>query len=77
MQLAVSELGTEKGQEIVAQNLDATTPENAAVCKELGFKSHGIVIRNAAGETLWSQPDHAVVLEEVRGEVNRLIQEGV
>lgn len=49
-----------------AQNLDATTPENKKIVKDLGFQSHGLVIRSADGKTLWKQPDHDVQMEDVR-----------
>ena len=37
-------------------NVDATTPEGMSACAELGFKSHGIVIRSSSGEVLWAEP---------------------
>ena len=51
---------------VKAQNLDATTPENKKIVKDLGFNSHGLVIRSADGKTLWKQPDHDVQMEDVR-----------
>jgi hypothetical protein len=51
---------------VKAQNLDATTPENKKIVKDLGFNTHGLVIRSADGKTLWKQPDHDVSMEEVR-----------
>ena len=41
-------------------------PEAAAICQSLGFKNHGVVIRDGEGNALWSQPDHSVVIDEVR-----------
>jgi hypothetical protein len=49
-----------------AQNIDATTPENKKIVKDLGFNTHGLVIRSADGKTLWKQPDHDVSMEDVR-----------
>lgn len=57
---------------VVAQNLDATTPESAAVCRELGFTNHGLVIRSSNGEVLWSQPDHEVDMDDVRAKLKEL-----
>jgi len=58
---------------VKAQNLDATTPENKAVVKELGFKSHGLVIRSSDGKTLWKQPDHDVNMEDARKAIRDLL----
>ena len=57
---------------VVAANVDATTPETASVCKELGFNNHGLVIRSADGETLWQQPDHEVNMDDVRAKIREL-----
>lgn len=51
---------------VKAQNIDATTPENKKIVKDLGFNTHGLVIRSADGKTLWKQPDHDVSMEDVR-----------
>ena len=51
---------------VKAQNLDATTPENKKIVKDLGFNSHGLVIRSADGKILWKQPDHDVSMADVR-----------
>ena len=59
---------------VKAQNLDATTPENKSVVKELGFKSHGLVIRSADGKTLWKQPDHDVDMDDVRKAIKDLLK---
>ena len=74
MQLAVGEFGEKYGEKIVAQNVDATTPEAAAICKELGFNNHGLVIRDGEGNKLWSQPDHSVVIEEVEAALDSLLE---
>ena len=59
---------------VKAQNLDATTPENKTIVKELGFKTHGLVIRSSDGKTLWKQPDHDVNMEDVRKAIKDLLK---
>jgi len=59
---------------VKAQNLDATTPENKNIVKELGFKSHGLVIRSSDGKTLWKQPDHDVDMDDVRKAIKDLLK---
>ena len=61
---------------VKGQNLDAKTPENQKVVKELGFKTHGLVIRSSEGKVLWKQPDHEVKMEEVRRELDQLLKNG-
>ena len=56
------------------QNLDATTPENQKIVKDLGFENHGLVIRSSAGKVLWKQADHDVNMEDVRREINGLLK---
>ncbi len=51
---------------VKAENVDATTPEAAKAIKELGFKNHGLVIRDQKGKVLWKEPDHQVKMEDVR-----------
>ena len=58
---------------VKAQNLDATTPENKKICNELGFQTHGLVIRSSDGKTLWKQPDHDVNMEDVRKAIKDLL----
>ncbi len=55
------------------QNLDATTAENKKIVQSLGFEDHGLVIRSADGRVLWKQPDHQVKIEDVRGELEKLL----
>jgi hypothetical protein len=59
---------------VKARNLDATTPENKKIVKDLGFQSHGLVIRSAEGKALWKQPDHDVRIEEVRKAIRDLLK---
>ena len=63
---AVSGLEKEFPGRVKAKNVDATTPEAGKAIEELGFKSHGLVIRSADGKVLHKQPDHAVNLEAAR-----------
>jgi hypothetical protein len=70
----VSGLETEYKGKVRGQNLDATTEENKKIVHALGFESHGIVIRSAGGETLWKEPDHAVKIEDLRKELDRLLR---
>lgn len=62
----MSGLETEFPGKVVGRNVDATTQEGRDAVAELGFKSHGIVIRDAQGKPLWKQADHTVDMEEVR-----------
>ncbi len=59
---------------VKAFNLDATTPENKKIVKELGFQSHGLVIRSSDGKTLWKQPDHGVNMADVRKAIKDLLK---
>ena len=59
---------------VKAQNLDATTPENKKIVKDLGFNSHGLVIRSSDGKTLWKQKDHDVEMEDVRKAIADLLK---
>ena len=59
---------------VKAQNLDATTPENKKIVKDLGFNSHGLVIRSSDGKTLWKQPDHDVAMEDVRKAITDILK---
>ena len=63
---AVSGLEQEFPGEVKAQNVDASAPEARKAIQELGFKSHGLVIRSAAGKVLHKQPDHAVKIDDAR-----------
>ncbi len=59
---------------VKAQNVDATTPESKKIVQELGFKSHGLVIRSSDGKTLWKQADHDVQMDDVRKEIATLLK---
>lgn len=63
---AVSGLEKEFPGQVKAQNLDATTDDAKKAIKELGFKSHGLVVRSADGQVLHKEADHTVDLDTVR-----------
>ena len=69
----MSELENEFGDQVRARNLNATSEENAPLMEPLGFNNHGLVIRSAEGEDLWSQPDHDVNMDDVRAKIRELI----
>ena len=70
----MSGLDKDYAGKVHGQNLDATTEENAKVVKELGFQSHGLVIRSADGKVLWKQPDHEVKMDDARKELDTLLK---
>ena len=74
MQPTVSGLEQEFPGQVRGLNVDATTPEANSACEELGFKSHGIVIRSSGGEVLWTQPDHDVNIDDVRAQLKQFIK---
>ena len=61
----MSELDSKYGERLKVENLDATTKENRAKQKGLGFQSHGLLIRDTTGNVVFSQADHAVNKDEV------------
>jgi hypothetical protein len=70
----VSGLEKEFPGQVVARNVDATTPESKKEIKALGFEYHGLVIRSAEGNVLFKQPDHSVKMDEVRRELKSLLK---
>ena len=71
---AVSGLEQEFPGKVTSHNVDATTPEAREAIRDLGFKSHGIVIRSTDGKVLWKQPDHAVQMENVRKALHEILR---
>ena len=69
----MSGLENEFPGQVVAKNVDATTPESKQICSDLGFANHGLVVRDTAGDVLWKQPDHDVKIEDVRVALNGLV----
>ena len=63
---AVSGLEKDFPGQVKASNVDASAPEAKKAIQELGFKSHGLVIRSADGKVLFKQPDHTVDLDKTR-----------
>ena len=69
----MSGLEQEYKGKVKGENLDATSPENKKIVKELGFDNHGLVIRSADGKVLWKQPDHDVSVDDMRRELAKLL----
>ena len=69
---AVSGFDAEFPGKVQARNVDATTEESRQIVRELGFQSHGLVIRSSDGTVLWRQADHDVAIDDVRAELRRL-----
>ena len=70
----VSGLEREYAGKVRGENLDATTPKNEKIVQELGFESHGLVIRSADGKVLWKEADHTVKMEHVRQELDQILK---
>jgi hypothetical protein len=70
----VSGLEKEFDGRVKGQNVDATTPEAKKAVKELGFETHGLVIRSAEGKVLWKQKDHDVQMDDVRAKLKELLK---
>lgn len=58
---------------VTARNVDVTEPGGQDAIRGLGFKSHGLVIRNMRGEVLWTQADHTVRIERVREVLHQIL----
>jgi hypothetical protein len=71
---AVSGLEKEFPGQVKAQNVDASTPEAQKAISELGFKSHGLVVRSADGKVLHKQPDHTVNLDDARKAISEILK---
>jgi len=71
---AVSGLEQEFPGRVKAQNLDATGEEAKKVIKELGFQSHGLVIRSADGKVLHKEADHTVDMDKVKAAIRGLVK---
>ena len=70
---AVSGLEQEFPGKVAAHNVDATTPQAREAIQDLGFKSHGIVIRSTDGKALWKQADHTVQMESVKKAIHEIL----
>jgi len=62
---AVSGLEQQFPGKVTARNVDASEPESKKDVQDLGFISHGLVIRSTDGKILFKQPDHRVELDQV------------
>ena len=71
---AVSGLEKEFPGQLKAYNVDASTPEARMAIQELGFKSHGLVVRGADGKILHKQPDHSVDLDAARKAIAEILK---
>ena len=72
---AVSGLEKDFPGQVKAKNVDATTPEAKKDIQELGFKTHGLVIRSADGKVLLKQPDHTVDLDKTRAALVEILKQ--
>ena len=70
---AVSGLEEEFAGRVIARNVTNQTDEAKQVVQELGFRSHGLVVRNKSGELLFKQADHQVKIEQVREKLKQLL----
>jgi hypothetical protein len=70
----VSGFDQEFAGKVRGKNVDATSPEAIRSIKELGFKSHGLVIRSPDGRVLWKQADHLVKVDDARAAIRELLK---
>jgi hypothetical protein len=70
----VSGLEKEFNGRVKGQNVDATTPDSKKVIKDLGFQTHGLVIRSPEGKVLWMQKDHDVQMDDIRSALKELLK---
>jgi len=70
---AVSGLESEFAGKVRARNVDCTSDEGVKAVQDLGFGSHGLVIRDHTGKVLFKQPDHSVKIEEVRLALKKIL----
>ncbi len=59
--------------QLEAHNVDATTETSKAEVQALGFRNHGLVIRDHQGAVLWKQPDHDVKIEDAQQAIRDLL----
>jgi hypothetical protein len=70
---AVSGLEQKFPGKVTAQNVDASTPEAKKEVQDLGFISHGLVIRSTDGRTLFKQSDHKVAMDGVEAALHQIL----
>ncbi len=73
MQRAVSALPEEFQNQVTVENVDATVPDSKRAVQKLGFKNHGLVVRDQIGNVLFKQNDHTVKMPEVRSAIKDLV----
>jgi len=73
---AVSGLEQEFPGKVKAENVDASTEEARKAIKELGFKNHGLVIRDSKGTVVHKQPDHSVDIDVARKAIQDILAKG-
>ena len=71
---AVSGLEQEFPGQVKAMNVDASTPEAQKAIKALGFKNHGLVVRDPDGKVLHKEPDHTVDIDAVRKALTEILK---
>jgi len=71
---AVSGLEQAFPGKVTARNVDASTPDARKAIKDLGFKSHGLVVRSKDGQILMKQPDHTVNVDGVKAALRGMLQ---
>jgi hypothetical protein len=69
----VSGLEKEFPGEVRALNLNARDAEAQKVVQDAGFKTHGLIIRNAKDEIVWKQADHTVNMDDVHAAIRKLL----
>lgn len=71
---AVSGLEQDFPGKVKAANVDASTPEAVKAIKDLGFKNHGLVVRDPGGKVLHKQPDHSVDVDAARKAIAEILK---
>jgi hypothetical protein len=70
---AVSGLEQDFPGKVKAENVDASGEEARKAIKELGFKNHGLVVRDAKGKVLHKEPDHTVDMDAVKKAIQEIL----
>jgi hypothetical protein len=70
---AVSGLEQDFPGKVTARNVDASEPEAREDVKNLGFISHGLVIRSTDGQVLWKEGDHTVRVEDAKEALRQIL----
>ena len=77
MTTIVHGLAKEYGNDVAAEILDATTPENKQkIQTEFGFKTHGLVIYDGDGTLLQKLDGHLLKEPEIRGALTEVLAQG-